>query len=250
MRLQHTVDDERVQRLHHRQRDRHVVDRLEVRVAAVEVGDVRPAVLEVRRRHHVRARARDVQQHRYACLLAHRPHRIEARCDSASGRACSTARSGSPRYRRRSTSRASVTAASMSPTGNDRDGQQARVDRAPVEDGAVLRTRERDRELGIAVAVEAQDRRARERVEHELAREAEQVERLRTVDVEERTGRGEVLAQHELRLVLGAVLRVGVAGALLRRSPAGRVRRRRSTRTGSGPASPGRGRDAASPAPP
>ena len=44
---QHAVDDQRVQRLHHRQRDREIVDRLEVRVAAVEVGNRRAAVVEV-----------------------------------------------------------------------------------------------------------------------------------------------------------------------------------------------------------
>ena len=45
-----------------------------------------------------------------------------------------------------------------------------------------------------------------ERVEHELAREAEQVERPRPVLGEERPGGREVLAGHDLRLLGGAVL--------------------------------------------
>ena len=53
--------------------------------------------------------------------------------------------------------------------------------------------------------------RARERVEHELAREAEQVERARAIVVDERSGRDEVLAQHDLRLVFGAVLGITVS---------------------------------------
>ena len=73
------------------------------------------------------------------------------------------------------------------------------------------------RDLGcqrlVAFAFDAQHVRARERVEHELARESQQLERARTVVFDERAGRREVLAQHDLRLVLGAVLGVGVRAA-------------------------------------
>ncbi len=83
----------------------------------------------------------------------------------------------------------------------------------------MLRARDRHRQLVIAVAVEAQRVRTRERVEHELTREAEEVERAGAILVEERARGEEVLAQRDLRFVVGAVRRIVVQ----RRRPLDRV---------------------------
>ena len=138
---QHAVDDQRVQRLHDRQRDRQVVDRLEVRVAAVEVGHRRQTVVEEVGRHHVHARAGNVQHDRHTRLRARGPHRFErdvtrrvtggVLTDPDRG-AARVDRLGRERDRRRGVA-----------DRHDGDRQQARVDRAPVEHGAVLRARER-----------------------------------------------------------------------------------------------------------
>ena len=98
---QHTVDDQRVQRLHDRQRDREVVDRLEVGVAAVEVGHRRAA-----RCRRSRAPSRSRPRRRRAAPPARppprtRPTSVRARRDSASGRP-GTGRSRSRRCPRRS----------------------------------------------------------------------------------------------------------------------------------------------------
>ena len=113
---EHTVDDQRVQRLHHRERDREVVDRLEVRVAAVEVGHRRQAVVEEVGRHHVRARAGDVQHDGHTRLRARGPHRFERDVTRRVARP-GTGRSRSPRCPRRSRRSSSATAAAVSPTG-------------------------------------------------------------------------------------------------------------------------------------
>ena len=94
-----------------------------------------------------------------------------------------------------------------------------------------------DRELVVAVAIEAQRVRTRERVEHELTREAEQVERGGAVVVQERSRREEVLAQRDLGRVGGAVRRVAMqrGRALDRVERAWCPRWRRSTRAGTAP---------------
>ena len=98
----------------------------------------------------------------------------------------------------------------MSPTGTTVAGSRRGSTEHQSSAARCWARAERDRELVVAVAVEAQDVRARERVEHELAREPEVIERAGTVVVQERTGREEVLAQRDLRRVVGAVLGIAV----------------------------------------
>ena len=208
--LQHPVDHERVERLHDRQRDREVVDRLEVAVAAVEVGHRRQAVLEERP-----GSSRWRPRPRRAAPPAHRPRRHIAHTGSRSmwlgewpgGQywpICSAAAPPSI------ASRVSATAAAMSPSGTTHTGSR----RGSTEHhSSIARCCPRATSVanaGVAGAFDAQHVRARERVEHELAREAEEVQRPRPVVFDERAGRGEVLAQQDLRLVLGPVLGIGV----------------------------------------
>ena len=68
-------------------------------------------------------------------------------------------------------------------------------------------------EVHVVGALGLQQRLVHEGVEDELALEAEQVERLRAVLLEERAGRRPVLAQQDLRGVVRAVRRVGVLRA-------------------------------------
>jgi hypothetical protein len=63
-----------------------------------------------------------------------------------------------------------------------------------------------DGELDVAAVLPVMQPPVVERVEHELAREAEQVERTRPVLGEERARGGEVLARHQLGCFSGAVL--------------------------------------------
>ena len=84
--IEDAVEDHRRQRLHRRERDRHVVDRAEVLGAAVEVGHHRQAVLEVvRDRAAGRRRRRGRRSARRPPAPPPRPGR--GRCGSASVRA-------------------------------------------------------------------------------------------------------------------------------------------------------------------
>ena len=101
--LEHAVEDHRGERLRGRAGDGHVVDRPEVLVAAVEVGDVGAAVHEVLRVEQLPAAA-DVEHDRDAGLLRLRATRGRGRCGwgsarwgSRSGRAARRRPSRSPR---------------------------------------------------------------------------------------------------------------------------------------------------------
>ena len=68
------------------------------------------------------------------------------------------------------------------------------------------------REVDVAAVLPVVQPAVVEGVEHELAREPEQVERARAVVRDERSGRGEVLARHDLGRLVGAVVVGGVLG--------------------------------------
>jgi hypothetical protein len=73
--------------------------------------------------------------------------------------------------------------------------------------------RESVRELHVVAALRLEQRLVHEGVEQELALEAEQVERLGAVLLEEGARRRPVLAQQDLRGVVGAIAGIGVLGA-------------------------------------
>ena len=98
-------------------------------------------------------------------------------------------------------------------------GEQAPVRGAEVEHRPVVSAREAVRVVHIVGALGHQQGLVHERVEHELALEAEQVERARAVLLQERAGRRPVLADHELRRVVRAVGGIGVLGAEPREQP-------------------------------
>ena len=87
--------------------------------------------------------------------------------------------------------------------------QQAVVDRAELDHPTVVGPGRADGQLEVARVLPVAQAAVVERVEHELAGEAEQVEGARPVVGDERAGGGEVLAQHDL-VGLGRHLLVGV----------------------------------------
>ena len=90
-------------------------------------------------------------------------------------------------------------------------GQQARVDRAELEHAAVVGAGGGVGEVGVGVLHVVQAP-VVERVEDELAREPEEVEGAGAVLGDEGSGGGEVLARHDLGLLVGPVLGRGVPG--------------------------------------
>ena len=106
-------------------------------------------------------------------------------------------------------------ARSRSASGHVAGGQQPGVDGAELDHAAVVRAGRADREVEIVAVLPVVEPPVVERVEHELAGEAEQVERPRPVLGEEAAGGGEVLAGHDLGLLDRAVL----VGAVLRGQP-------------------------------
>ena len=120
--------------------------------------------------------------------------------------------------------------------------QQPGIDGAELDHPPVVRPGRADGQLEVAAVLPVVQAAVVERVEHELAGEAEQVERPRPVLGEERPGGGEVLAVHDLRRLGVAVLRrcgavsasrandaVEVAAAARPGSPSGAARCRRRT---------------------
>ncbi len=85
-------------------------------------------------------------------------------------------------------------------------GKEARVGRAELDHPAVVRAGGAQRELDIAGVLPVAQAAVVERVEHELAGEAEEVDRAAAVFGEERACRGEVLAVHDLGCFVGGVL--------------------------------------------
>ena len=210
--LEHAVEDHRGERLGRRSGDGHVVDRAEVLVAAVEVGDVGAAVHEVlrvraaarRRRRGGRSGCRPPRACRHTgsspMWLGEWSLRAAAR-DEQRRRAHRDAprRPWPPRGRSRPAARSRWAAAG-------RSTEQNSTIAAVVGAGGAVG------EVEVAAALEAQQVAVVEGVEHELAGHAEQVEGERPVGGDRAAGRLEVLAGHDLLGVAGPELRVGVPG--------------------------------------
>ena len=213
--LEHAVEDHRRQGLRRRSGDAHVVDGAEVLLAAVEVGRDRQPVAEVVGIDQV-AGAADVEHDRDAAPRSPRPTPDRGRRGWGSG--CG----GHPDATRSAAAPMSMASAASRPADvevGERDvagRQQPRVDRAELDHAPVVRPRRADGELEVAGVLPVAQPPVVERVEDELAGEAEQVERPRPVLGDERAGRGEVLAVHDL----------GGLGARGTRSTAWRSRRR------------------------
>ena len=188
----------------------------------MEVGDRWEAVLLVDAVH--RLLAADVEHDRDARLLRLRPHPVEAdvalavlapdvRGDHQRGGAevdrLARALGGAVDVRERHVA----------------DGQQPPIDAAEVDHPTVVAGRQRVRQLDVVAAVEGAQRAEVGRREHELAGDAEEVERLRPVAVPDRSEGEVVLAEHDLLRVLGPELGVVLLGERLleeRRRSAGR----------------------------
>jgi hypothetical protein len=210
MSLEDAVDDPRGERLGGRSRNGHVVDGAEVLVAAVEVLDVRAAVLEVHRVEQLAAAAH-VEDHRDAGLLRLPPHGVER--DVAGGvvvRAAARHQQGGGAHRDRLAGhgRRPLEVGQRHVAG----GQQPVVDRAELHHAAVVGAGGAVGEVEVAGPLEAQQVTVVEGVEHELAGHPDEVEGQRPVGGDGAAGGLEVLALHDL---LGVALpELGVAVAL------------------------------------
>ncbi len=98
---------------------------------------------------------------------------------------------------------------------NEADRQEPAVARAEVDDGTVVSARRTVDEFEIAAVLVTNEVIGEERVEDELARKAEKVERARPVLLQERAYRAPILAGQELLFGLLAVRRVVMAAAEL-----------------------------------
>ena len=166
----------------------------------MEVGDQWQPVLEVARIDE-RPAAADVKEDRQPRFLGLCPHGEEA--GVARRMRLRTGRRHEQRFR---------------PGGNHVSGhrpspieigeryvarrQQPGVDRAEVEHRTVVRARDAVGERGVPLVLGGAEVVVQERVEHELAPEAEQVERPGAVFLDERPHRAPVLPEHDLVLGL------------------------------------------------
>ena len=89
--------------------------------------------------------------------------------------------------------------------------QQTAIDRTEVDDGAVVRTRDAVGEVWVSSMLVTDEVIGQERVEDELAREAETIERPWPILANERAHRAPILSDHDLLLGLGALRRVAMA---------------------------------------
>ena len=106
-------------------------------------------------------------------------------------------------------------ARAKSARGTKPTGRSRRSTRAEIDDGAVVGARRTVDEFEIAAVLVTDEVIGEERVEDELARKAEEVERARPVFLQERAYRGPVLAGQELLFGLLAIRRVVMAAAEL-----------------------------------
>ena len=90
--------------------------------------------------------------------------------------------------------------------------QQAGIDRAELEHAPVVGAGRGIGQVGVAGVLQVVQPAVVERVEDELAREAEEVEGAGPVLGDEGPGGGEVLARHDLGLLVGPVRSRGMAG--------------------------------------
>ena len=197
--VEHAIDDQRGQRLHRRIGDRHVVDRLEIVVAAVEVGHRRQAVVEPGILQQLPAAA-DMEHDRQAGLLGDRPQRIEA--DVAGRMIVRAARRDHQRLGAHVDRFARGLRRLLKIDQRDVAGrQQAPVDRAEIDHVAGMGAGHGIGELGIAAAFEHRGIVEQGGGEHELAGKAQQVDRARAVLLLVRAQRFPVLGEHDLRVV-------------------------------------------------
>ncbi|MHB8438365.1 MAG: hypothetical protein ACYDD4_04295 [Acidimicrobiales bacterium] len=92
-------------------------------------------------------------------------------------------------------------------------GQQPRIGRAELDHPAVVGARHAVGELEVAAVFPVVKAAVVESVEHELAGEAEEIQCPPTLLGDEGSGGGEVLAGHDLRLLVAPVLLAQVRGA-------------------------------------
>ncbi len=198
--FEHAVEDQRGEGLHRRERNRHVVDRAEVLLAAVEVGGDRQAVVEVGAIDQV-AGAADVEHHRDAGLLGLSPHRVERdvrRRVPHRTAGCDEQRRGAHLDR---LGRHRIGALEV----DERDvagGQEARIDRAELDHPAVVGAGGAVREIEVGLVLPLVQPAVVERVEHQLALHPDEVEHARPILGEERPGGSEVLAVHHLDVLV------------------------------------------------
>src|SRR5438552_2871732 len=173
--VEDAVDDERRERLHGREGDRHVVDGAEVLRPAVEVRHRREAVREVVRVEELPAAAH-VEHDRDAGFLRDLPHREEP---DVARRVARGARRGNEQRLRAHRDRLLRHRARSLEVGERHvaGGEETPIDGAEVHHGAVVRAGETVGEVGIVLPLGVEQVGVQEGVEHELAREAEEVER-------------------------------------------------------------------------
>ncbi len=168
--IEHAIDDQRRQCLHRRIGDGHVVDRLEIVVAAVEVRHRRQAVVEVGLFQKLPA-ATHVKHDRQAGLLGCGPQRIEA--DMAGRMAVRAARRDQQRLgAKRDRLARRVSRALEIDQRHVAGRQQAFVDRAEVDHVAGMGARHGVDEIDVAFPLEQRGEIEQRRGEHELAGEA------------------------------------------------------------------------------
>ena len=167
--VEHPVDDHHAHRLHHRVLDGDVVDRAEVVVAAVEVGDRRQAVLEVHRVEEPPAAAH-VEHDRDARLLRLRPERVEP---DVAGGVPGRARRGDHQRPAAEVEGLACEVGRALEVGERHvpDREQAAVDRAELDDGAVVGAGEAVGDVEVVAVLDSLQRLVGERVEHQLAGE-------------------------------------------------------------------------------
>ena len=204
--VEHAVEDQRGQGLHHRVRDGHVADRGEVVVATVEIGHRGQAVELVDRVDLLLAA--DMEQHRDAGLLRLRPHGIQR--DMAGAVPLRAFRRhhqrlGAEPDGQGGRGRRAVEVFQRHVGG----GQQAAVDRAERGHHAVVRVGGGVAQRQVVALVEAEVAEA-EGGEHQLAGEPQQVQRVRPVGGDEGAMGLVVLAQQEVAVDAGAEGRIGM----------------------------------------
>jgi hypothetical protein len=209
--VEHAVEDQRGERLHRWKRDRHEIDRAEVLGTAVEVGHGRKAVLEERSVNELAASAH-VKDDRQSRFLRDLPDREEA---DVARRVCRRAGGGNEDRLAARGDRLSDHGARPSEVGerHEADRQEPPVARTEIDDRAVVGPRRRIGEVEVAAALVADEVVGEKRIEDELAREAEEIERARPVFLQKRAHRAPVLARQELLFGLLAVRGVAMAPA-------------------------------------
>ena len=170
----------------------------------MEVGRDRKAVAEVAPVDEVTGAA-DVEHDGDLCFLSVGPHAVET---DVAGRMTGRAsrrdeQSGGSHLDRFVGHRGRVSDRAQRHVAG---GEQPRIGRTELDHPSVVRAGRTERELDVARVLPVAEATVVERVEHELAREAEEIDGTPAVLGEERAGRGEVLAVHDLGSLVSGVL--------------------------------------------